>query len=119
MKQKKTIQELERGDRTPLVDQKPDWMTHKDPNAYAKVTDLPNALAEVRRLKKENTGLVEERRDLRVNAEKYEKRAVYVRKKFNELKEMYEKKGGKVNDISNVTGASNQTSKYRIKCTEL
>jgi hypothetical protein len=32
VKQKKTIQELERGDRTPLVDQKPDWMTHKDPN---------------------------------------------------------------------------------------
>ena len=83
------------------------------------MTDLPNALAEVRRLKKENTALVEERRDLKVNAEKYEKRSLYVRKKFLDLKELYEKKGGKVNDISNVTGASNQTSKYRIKCTEL
>ena len=58
------------------------------------MTDLPNALAEVRRLKKENTALVEERRDLKVNAEKYEKRSLYVRKKFLDLKELYEKKGG-------------------------
>jgi hypothetical protein len=44
--------------------------------------DLEGVMAELRRLKKENVGLLEERLLLKVAAEKYEKRAIYVRKKY-------------------------------------
>ena len=43
---------------------------------------MEGVMAELRRLKKENTSLLEERLLLKVAAEKYEKRAIYVRKKY-------------------------------------
>jgi hypothetical protein len=43
---------------------------------------MEGVMAELRRLKKENTGLLEERLLLKVAADKYEKRAIYVRKKY-------------------------------------
>ena len=46
-------------------------------------------------MKKEVTRLVSENKIAAVEAEKYKKRAIYVRKKFAELKVQYEKNTGK------------------------
>ena len=42
-------------------------------------------MAEIRRLKKHNQTLQEDNTFLKVSAEKYQKRAVYVRKEWTEL----------------------------------
>ena len=60
----------------------------KNVNGLYKVDDLENAMIENRRLKKDIKTLRDDNQFLKVNAEKYQKRAVYVRKKFTELTEM-------------------------------
>jgi hypothetical protein len=49
--------------------------------------DLESVQDELRRLKMQNKILNEERMSLKVAADKYEKRAVYVRKKYQSLVE--------------------------------
>jgi hypothetical protein len=45
--------------------------------------DVERLMAKLRRLRKENTGIQEERLLLNVTADKYEKRAIYVCNKSN------------------------------------
>lgn len=73
--------------------------------------DIESAMEELRRLKKENTGLIEERLLLKVAAEKYEKRAIYVRKKYQQLKEKH-------NLGSDATSTANQDN-LRLKTSQL
>jgi FtsZ-binding cell division protein ZapB len=49
------------------------------------VADLEKCQSEIMRLKKENNRLDQEKLELKVAAEKYQKRAIYTRKKFAEL----------------------------------
>ena len=70
-------------------------------------------MEEIRRLKKENNKLNEERVELKVAAEKYQTRAIYVRKKFAQLKVQTEK------PAINSQASSNETNKYRLKCSQL
>ena len=49
--------------------------------------DVEGLLADLHRMKKENTSLLEERTLLKVAADKYEKRAIYMRKKYEQLSE--------------------------------
>ena len=98
----------------------PDWVKHKDPTSLIKVSDPEKAAEEIRALKKENTRLATENKTLVVDAEKYKKRAVYVRKKFVELKDIYEKATGKkAKDVSVASNGSIDASRYRLKCTQL
>ena len=50
------------------------------------VNDLEGALEEIRRLKKENNQLIEQRQFYKVSSEKYHNRALYLRKKFATVK---------------------------------
>ncbi len=50
------------------------------------VNDLEGALEEIRRLKKENNQLIEQRQFYKVSSEKYQNRALYLRKKFASVK---------------------------------
>ena len=59
----------------------PDFVKYRDPTSMQPY-DVERLMAELRRIKKENTSLQEERLLLKVAADKYEKRAIYVRKKF-------------------------------------
>ncbi len=59
----------------------PDFVKYRDPSSM-QPNDLEGVMAELRQLKKENIGLLEERLLLKVAADKYEKRAIYVRKKY-------------------------------------
>ena len=68
------------------------------------------------RLKKENNRLDQEKLELKVAAEKYQKRAIYTRKKFAELQVSIEQ--GKTRPASGKI-VSDDASKYRLKCSEL
>ena len=59
----------------------PDFVKYHDPTSMQPY-DVKRLMAEPRRLKKENAGLQEERLLLKVASDKYEKRAIYVRKKY-------------------------------------
>ena len=48
-------------------------------------TDLENSLNEIRKLKRSVNGLQEQVSYFKVSAEKYQKRAIYVRKKYAQL----------------------------------
>ena len=48
-------------------------------------TDLENSLNEIRKLKRTVNGLQEQVSYFKVTAEKYQKRAIYVRKKYTQL----------------------------------
>ena len=65
-------------------------------------------------MKKENKDLIDERQHLKVAADKYQKRAIYVRKKFAEL----QAKSGNVN-YSHADPQLATDSKYRLKCSQL
>jgi hypothetical protein len=69
--------------------------------------DVEEVLAELHRVKKENLALIEERTLLRVAADKYEKRAIYTRRKYQELL-------SKPNDTP-----STNNEKLRLKVTTL
>ena len=78
-----------------------------------KVDDLEKASHEIRRLKKENLKLQEDNTFLKVNAEKYQKRAIYVRKKFGELTSKTQS-----DDFKQMT-QTQVDSKYRLQCSQL
>jgi len=70
------------------------------------------------RLKKDNNRLDQEKLELKVAAEKYQKRAIYTRKKFAELKVSIDT--GKVRPASATSkNTTEDASKYRLKCSEL
>lgn len=56
------------------------------------VNDLEGALAEIIRLKRENNMLIEQRQFFKVNSDKYQKRAILMRKKYTELKSVLKEK---------------------------
>ena len=70
--------------------------------------DLEAAMHEITRLKKDINTLLEENSFFKVSAEKYQKRAIYVRKKYTEMTAKTK--------TSNVltTEQSNIDSKYRL-----
>ena len=76
------------------VDRRADWIKHNTETSagakgqsvgLTKPMDLEAAMHEIRRLKKDINILLEENSHFRVAAEKYQKRALYVRKKYTEL----------------------------------
>jgi hypothetical protein len=68
------------------------------------------------RLKKDNNRLDQEKLELKVAAEKYQKRAIYTRKKFAELQVSIE--SGKAKP-THAKVSTDDASKYRLKCSEL
>ena len=76
MRLKKQVVTLQ--DREPY---QPDFIKYQDPTSM-QPHDVEGLLAELRRMKRDNQSLLEERQLLKVAADKYEKRAIYVRKKY-------------------------------------
>jgi hypothetical protein len=73
-------------------DSQPEWVKHKEPSQGMQVNDLESALAEIIRLKRENNLLIEQRQFFKVNSDKYQKRAILMRKKYTELKSVIKEK---------------------------
>jgi hypothetical protein len=73
-------------------DSQPEWVKHKEPSQGMQVNDLEGALAEIIRLKRENNMLIEQRQFFKVNSDKYQKRAILMRKKYTELKSVMKEK---------------------------
>lgn len=71
--------------KTSLVGQ-PDFVKYKDPCSMQPY-DNEGLLEELRQLKRENTELKEDKQLLKVAADKYENRAIYLRKKYQQLVE--------------------------------
>ena len=61
-------------------------------------TDLENSLNEIRKLKRTVNGLQEQVSYFKVTAEKYQKRAIYVRKKYTQLMSKAKNSGIAVNN---------------------
>lgn len=59
------------------------------------VNDLEGSLAEIIRLKREKNILIEQRQFFKVNSDKYQKRAIFIRKKYTELKSVLKEKNPK------------------------
>ena len=83
-------------------------------------TDLENSLNEIRKLKRTVNGLQEQVSYFKVAAEKYQNRAIYVRKKYAQL--MSKAKNGKVAlssnaDLQSINSASED--KLRLRCSQL
>jgi hypothetical protein len=76
-------------------DSQPEWVKHKEPSQGMQVNDLEGALAEIIRLKRENNMLIEQRQFFKVNSDKYQKRAIFMRKKYTELKSVMKEKNPK------------------------
>ena len=84
-------------------------------------TDLENSMNEIRRLKKTVNGLHEQVSFFKVAAEKYQKRAIYFRKKYAQLVAKT-KNNGTNTDLQSVNsaGASNSgDDKMRLRCSKL
>ena len=75
--------------------------------------DLEAAMHEITRLKRDINTLLEEQSFLKVAADKYQKRAIYVRKKYTELTAKT-----KTNNVIEMEQTS-VDSKFRIKCNKL
>jgi len=75
--------------------------------------DLEAAMHEITRLKRDINTLLEEQSFLKVAADKYQKRAIYVRKKYTELTAKT-----KTNNVIEKEQTSID-SKFRIKCNKL
>ena len=78
-------------------------------------TDIENSLNENRKLKRTINGLQEQISYFKVAAEKYQKRAIYVRKKYAQLLSKT-KNGGVADGASTVSG---NEDKLRLKVSQL
>ena len=103
-------------------DARADWIKHNiETSAGAKgqsvgltkPMDLEGAMHEITRLKKDINILLEENSFFKVSCEKYQQRAIYVRKKYVQLSAKTK--------TSNVIEKEQTSvdSKYRIKCNKL
>ena len=103
-------------------DNRADWIKHSAETASGaknqtvglkKPMDLEAAMHEITRLKRDINTLLEEQSYLKVQAEKYQKRSIYVRKKYTELTT-------KTKTSNVITMEQTQLdSKLRIKCNKL
>ena len=64
----------------------PEFIRYQNP-CDTQPNDVEGLLNALNRLKRQNQALMEERTLLKVNADKYERRALYVRKKYQQLLE--------------------------------
>ena len=82
--------------------------------------DLEDSLNEIRKLKSTVNGLQEQVSYFKVAAEKYQKRAIYVRKKYTQLQA--KAKAGGIGSLNGDLGAMSQASggssddKLRLRC---
>ena len=81
-------------------------------------TDLENSLNEIRKLKRSVNGLQEQVSYFKVSAEKYQKRAIYVRKKYAQLVAKAKNGGLSQQAASQLSGGSGD-DRLRLKCSQL
>ena len=95
-----------------------DWLKQQNETSGAAAlmlpTDLENSLNENRKLKRSINGLQEQMTFFKVAAEKYQKRAIYVRKKYAQLAAK-SKNGEAVSSLGSAAG----DDKLRLKISQL
>ena len=81
--------------------------------------DLENSLNENRKLKRTINTLSEQNSTFRVAAEKYQKRAIYVRKKYAMLMAKTKNGGDIASQLSGSGSNTGADDKLRLKCSKL